>query len=132
MSHDHTPQTEPYTHHHDAASDEWFQHGAAEHPQEAHGRLSPLTALLGIVITMAALVITIAVLAWYFSHVAQREIAAKNEMDVGMDYVQTLARQTATLNNPAWVDAQAGKVRMPIDWAMDDTVRWYGQLQRGE
>ena len=132
MSHDHKPHTEPYTHHHDAHTDEWFQHSADEHPQQEHGALSPLVALLGIIVTMAVLFLTIGTLAWYFDHVAKREISAKQETDTGIDYVQTHARQTALLNNPAWVDAKAGIVRLPIDWAMDDTVRWYAGVQNAK
>lgn len=128
MSHDHTP-AQPYTHHHDAETDRWFEHSADEHPQQAHGTLSPVVALMGVVITMAALFFTIGALAWYFNHVAQREKAAKRETDTGIDYVQTHARQGAILNNPAWVDSKAGVARLPIDWAMDDTVRWYASVQ---
>jgi hypothetical protein len=124
----HAPE---YTHHHSASEDQWFSHSAAElGDTELHGRLSPLSALLGILAVMAVLFITIGALAWYFDQVAADTKAAKRETDIGLDYIQTVAHQNALLGNPSWVDAKAGIVRMPIDWAMEDTVRWYQEQQK--
>ncbi len=131
MTHDPNQHTPAYTHHHSAAEDQWFSHSKTELVDtEAHGRLSPLAALLGIVATMGVLFLTIGALAWYFDQVAGDEKARKRETDIGIDYVQTFAQQQSVLGHPSWVDAQAGVARLPIDWAMQDTVRWYEQQQK--
>lgn len=112
------------------ATDAWHTHARAETAGvEAHGQISPRWISVGVLASMVAFFAICAAVTVLFVTVFQREIAAKQEVDTGLDTAVMTAQATAELSNIGWVDREKGVVRAPIGEAMRLVVREYEGLQ---
>ncbi len=74
-------------------------------------------------------IITMVVIAQYFVMGVQTETAAKQEVNLGADFVARRATWDKALSEYGWVDAPNGVVRVPLQAAIDKVVKEYSQAQ---
>ena len=115
------------------AIDTWHDHSADAPPQSAHTeRVNPLALLVIFVsLTLFVAVFVGLTVVYYNSSVATVK-AKKLETTTGYDndYAPYRAQQDAYLNEYAWVDAEAGTVRIPVERAMELVVQGQTQSQQ--
>ena len=109
--------------------DEWHSHKGEAPPQYAHGSVSPLmifgVGLGGFIIVVVCIVL----ITVYFKMESQKEISAKQEVSLASGFRAKQASWEEQLTGYAWVDAQAGDVRIPLDKAMTKVAERYAEGQ---
>lgn len=107
--------------------DAWHSHKGEAPPQHAHGAISP-GVIFGVGLGGFAIVVAcIVLITVYFKMESQKEIAAKQEVSLATGFRAKQAEWESQLTGYAWVDPQAGTVRIPIDEAMSKVAASYAQ-----
>ena len=129
MTNESKPDSSPWVDpdHSGHTDDVWHSHRGETPPQHAHGAISP-----GVIFSVglggfAIVVACIALITVYFRMESQREIAAKQEVSLATGFRGKQAEWESQLTGFAWVDAQAGTVRIPLDVAMSKVAESYAQ-----
>lgn len=112
-------------------TDEWHSHNSPDEPhaQSAHGEISGPALLAWLLALFVGVFGAIIVLVFYFERSQQRQVAVRTEIDMGQSVLQQRAAEEGELNSFGWIDQAAGVVRIPIDQAMTETVRFYREQQ---
>lgn len=112
-------------------TDQWHSHGSPDEPhaQDAHGEISGPALMAWLLLLFVGVFGAIIVLVFYFERSQQRVVAVRTEIDMGQSVRQQLATEMGELTSFGWIDQAAGVVRIPIDQAMEETVRFYREQQ---
>jgi hypothetical protein len=127
----HTPSHVPHTH---DAPDAWHTHTAAEGlPQQEHASVINSRILAGVLFALVAfVVVSVGVMIIYFNVFKTQFKAARQETDVlARGYVEMRAKNTANMAGVGWADMTQGRVRIPVDQAIDRVVEQYQQRGSG-
>ena len=107
-------------------TDSWHRHGVAEPvPQAAHGEVAGPVLLGWLLALFVGVFGAIIVLIYFFEQWKDREVAVCTEVDVGDAARQQSAVDQTQLNTYGWVDQANGVVHIPVQQAMELTVRQY-------
>ena len=110
--------------------DSWFRHDPTEgHHQEAHGQTKPMV-IIAFLFGTLALVIVVGLFAMQFlkaeTRGIKRTVQERNVVYV-KDYRESTARWEARLKGYEWIDANAGRVSVPITQAKQKVIAQYAK-----
>jgi hypothetical protein len=110
--------------------DDWFKHDASEPAhQEMHGRLNPYAIMLSLAGTLVLVAVTIVLtLKLVFTPAITENKSVRLEAGTDMlagEVREAVAGWNNEMSRAAWIDAENGVVRLPMDIAMDKVIREY-------
>lgn len=112
--------------------DEWHAHAGEAPPQPSHGSVAPAAIFAVGIVGFLIVVLCVVIIAQYFIMESQKEIAAKQEVDLSAGYRSARAQWEERLGGFGWADPQAGVVRLPISVAMDKVAAHYAEAAQQE
>lgn len=119
----------------DAPHDDWFQHSAEEGAaQEAHGAINApfIIGFLAVVIIITFSLIFI-ILGYFGREVADAKGVQSEDRTpiLAREHLEAQTRWRSELEgDPRWIDAEANRVRLPLDYAAQEVVSFYQQPGR--
>jgi len=113
--------------------DSWFRHDAtAPHHQDAHGQTKPLV-IIAFLFGTLVFVIFVGLLAMKFLESETRGLKTQvQERNSGYvkEYREASAGWNARLKGYEWIDANAGRVSMPIEQAKQRVIAEYAKKNK--